>query len=155
MQLIQMYRYDIDIADEIYAGYRKRSSDDDDLLTKLRSFAIIDFQSVQRAVDQAGLRTPQSMRMLEAHGGSDKNRYLFTDMIDGKRIWTPVEEWIDKHDGHYDVMYVCVCNPCQYVLNPRKSIVVYPAAKLSGREVFLQAEGNGNNILNITPQKMA
>ena len=65
MQLVRMDRYDIDIADEIYAEYRKTSSNDNDLSTKLRSFAIIDFQSIQGVVDQAGLRIPQSIGCLK------------------------------------------------------------------------------------------
>jgi len=151
MQHVQMDRYVIDISDERYEEYRCTSANDHDLTTKLMSFAIIDYQCIQQVVGQAGLEIPQTMRMLEAHGGSDQRRYLFTDMNSNKRIWTPVQEWIEQHDGQHDVVYVCVCNPAGYTLPAAKSILVYPATKLIGTDIFYQANGLGNNILNITP----
>ena len=147
-----MDRYCVDISSEIFEEYIKKSPDEQSLISKLRSFAIIDFQSVQRVVEQKGLVIPQSMRMLEAHGGSDKTRYLFTEIINGDRKWTPVQEWITKHEGNYDALYLAVCNPAGYKLNSGKSIIVYPSSEVIGKEVFLQAEGNGNSLLKVLPK---
>jgi len=144
-----MDRYVIDTANEIYEEYKKTTPNEHDLLMKLRSFAIIDYHSVQRTADRSGLKIPQTMRMLEAHGSSDEEKYSFTDLIDGKRIWTPVQEWIDQHDGKYDALYICVCNPANYQLPPAKSLLIYPATSMMGTEIFDEAQGNGHKMLNI------
>lgn len=153
MHSIQMDRFDVDLSSERFEDYKKTSRDLLDLENKLRSFALIDFQLVQQFSDMHGFGIPQSMRMLEAHGGSDNNRYLYTDVIDNNRVWNSVIDWIDRHNGKYDALYICVCNPGGYIITPKDSTLIYPSTKIVGAHLFTEITGNGKQLLNITSKR--
>ena len=151
MKNLAMDKFVISYSNECYERYREQGQSDFELELGLRRISWNDYRSILRIVHQAGLGMPQTMRMLEAHGDSSQSSYVYTDLVEGRRIVVPVEEWIGLHEGGSDVLYVCVCNPGKYVISPRKSILVYPNSEVQGLELYLEAENKGHNILNVVP----
>jgi len=84
--------------------------------------------------------TPLTSRTLVAHGGQIKGEYMFADSDDnnrGRTVWTPVEDWINQHDGLYDALYIACCNPGNVMLKPRKSFIVYPSGDSTSDDILM------------------
>ncbi len=62
-----------------------------------------------------------AFKMLEAHGNSYKDIWLFGD---GKRV-RKVQKWINAHDAYGTVLLIVSCNPGKSEITARKSIVLH------------------------------
>lgn len=109
-----------------------------------------------RYVERSGFPKPSSARMLLAHGNS-RSDAEGTDFIyhevnaDGTEAVRRVQDWVDKHDGRYDCLFVQSCNPAGVEVNTRKSFLVYPIAVNNTHEILWASIGIGNKILEVKP----
>jgi hypothetical protein len=62
--------------------------------------------------------------LLEAHGYTNGD-WVFHDGPNGE-IERRVQNWINKNDGKYSALLLCVCNPGSYTPKSKKSILVVP-----------------------------
>ena len=150
------YGITADLSDELVEKYAKDVESFPNLSRKLEVFAELDGNYLRDFLQKnRGMILP-TIRMLESHGNSSpKSGYLYTDLVNDQLIWHPVNEWLDQHDGKYDVLYVSVCNPGEIDLEPRISTLVYPLGLYKGEDLGLYSLGElaEINLKILPPQK--
>lgn len=96
------------------------------------------FQRVRAIVNQKFHQSLTDMKVLQADGNSESGLYKF--FSDGK--FFPVEDWLRENDGHFDSLFVWVCNVYRssndqevsdgQILKPAKSsFLVYPTSGIN------------------------
>jgi len=77
--------------------------------------------------------TPLNPRTLLAHGISKGDKYAYFDLNEeGETISFPVQEWVDKHNGKHDALFIAVCNRENYdKIQSGNSLVIWPASRFN------------------------
>lgn len=80
----------------------------------------------------------KSIAILHAHGGVANNTWIYEDqtIFKGKH-YIPVQEWVDKNDGKYDVLFITACNGGAKTLHARKSVIVHGKKNLSTDDLLV------------------
>jgi hypothetical protein len=142
----------VDISDEVVQEYEKTLGlQPSEMGRKLLDFAMLDRRYIQAYLQNNGYPVSylMTMGMLESHGFSDGDQFLYSDLVDGKLEWYPVEDWIREHDGRYPVLYISVCNRGESVLEPCKSTLVYYMGSNSGNDIALENMGKGSGKIRV------
>ncbi|HLD40536.1 MAG TPA: hypothetical protein VJB13_05360 [Candidatus Nanoarchaeia archaeon] len=95
---------------------------------------------------------PKSTRFLMAQGDSFNGKYVYVEKA-GKKVYvTPVNSWIDKHQGNYEALFVFVGNPGRYRLNAREySLIIYPSDVQGEIDLAFAVTSLGLDMLQIIP----
>lgn len=135
------YGITVDLSEEKIRDYAKDIVPYSSLARKLEKFAELDAVYIRAFLNERGhTDTAFTIRMLEAHGYSDpKKGFQYADLQDEELVWRPVNEWLDVHEGQYDVLYVSCCNEGRIILRPRRSIVIYPLGVYAGANLIREA----------------
>ncbi len=108
---------------------------------------------IESMLSENGHKNINSFRMLKSHGFSDKKEWNYSEKKGDSKIWTPVQRWIDKHDGKYDSLIISVCNRGRIKPRVRKSVIVYPVGLSSDNKIWRLLEDKKTNYKISIPQK--
>lgn len=97
---------------------------------------------------------PQSARFLLAQGDTFNEKYVYMEKA-GKRVYmTPVNSWIDTHQGKYEGLFVLASNPGRHRLKARESsLIVYPSDVQGEIDFAFAATTLGSGMLQIVPPR--
>lgn len=108
-----------------------------DLEQVVRHFTKRDLiQKLMIAHEQKSGTTKIALLMAHSQGSSDEYRYY-----DHPDVPTLVQDWINKHDGEYNVLIVAPCNMKNHEVESNKSIVIHSTRKLSLAEMMRSKGG--------------
>ena len=150
------YPITVDISDEFIKKYSKDLQGYRSLPQKLENFAKLDNMYLRHFLEVNEKPNTGQIRMLESHGNSLTERgFLYSDLIDNELVWTPVDDWLKKHDGKYNILYVSSCNLGEIKLEPRISSVVYPVGRFRGDDLAKFYYGNKKrvNLIILEPKR--
>jgi len=95
---------------------------------------------------------PKSARFLMAQGDTFNEKYVYIEKA-GKKVYvTPINSWIDKHQGKYEGLFVLASNPGRHRLKARESsLIVYPSDVQGEIDFAFAATSLGSVMLKIVP----
>lgn len=86
-------------------------------------------EAVMRHSKRTGLKR---MAFLLAHGKANASEFLYSDGGELKRV----QDWIDTHDGKFNLLIICACNTGNYTIHSRHSIVIHLNRSMSQLEIM-------------------
>lgn len=146
----------VDMSADLYRDYKSKiSTTESDNLesfdSRLRSVMGFNFEKIALYLLSKGFLSPQNPRMLHAHGRNINSKYTYVEKPEGKRIYTPVNKWLDKYDGKHDTLIVFSCNPNRIKLKSRNSLLVYPIGDIDQSQ--FSNLSRLDSILRVVPPK--
>ena len=147
----------VDISADLREDYRRiiskfiYTTDIDLLDEKIILMTENDLKTVIQLMRRNNYSRPRDIRMLFAHGNSFDGKLMFVEILNKQKIWTPVDQWLDEHDGKYDALYVTPCDPDSVKIKPRKSFVVYPLSLNNFKSNFLSGHSYDSTSLTVVP----
>lgn len=100
-------------------------------------------------LEREGYQRPQTVRVLDAHGNTEKGEYIY---LDGNSHCC-VSDWVMTHDGKYDALIVLSCNDDSLPLCSRESILVYPTDYIDNLDILSASMGVSNKFKIFSPKK--
>ncbi len=152
MQTIQtFYGMTQDLSEEMIEKYSEDLEGFSSLHQKLERYAETDalyLREFMKKRKYGGIAA--TIRMLEAHGYDHPEKgYCYIDFVHKKVKAIPILDWLEVHDGKYEVLYLSCCNPGKVILPQRKSVLVYPKDIYNGAEIIRECMGEGICSLQI------
>ncbi|MBI2971928.1 MAG: hypothetical protein HYY37_05905 [Candidatus Aenigmarchaeota archaeon] len=122
----------IDVSVEVLSGYMRAIREGQfrghasEAESDAEDFLRFDAADMLRVVQGRG-NPARTVRVLAAHGRSDASGFWYADRSTRHESvpLASVQEWVDAHDGAYDVLLVCPCNTRGARLTSRQPMLVY------------------------------
>ena len=102
-----------------------------DNIKETLEYSLIPYHYVPKEAEKL-LYSADSIAILHAHGGVLNGKWVYQDTrLFGKKF-IPVQDWINKCDGKYDVLFTTACGTkSESKINSKKSIVVHAKENFS------------------------
>lgn len=107
---------------------RKLSIDD-----FVKSSILFSLFGIQNLFARLKYPEPETIRILDAHGYTDDKGYSYSEKQDHEQELKPVKEWVNVHDGNYDVLFAFCCKRKRngFSIEPEKSFLVWPKGTIN------------------------
>ncbi len=145
------YGITVDISEELIKDYQQDLHGFHSLAHKLDIFAELDATYLRNFLIYRNYQNIYgSIRMLEAHANSKtKHGFMYADLEHEQLIWNPLTDWLNQHDGKYDILYIACYNEGKIELPKRTSTLIYPIGIYNGEALIREAAGKYRSNLII------
>lgn len=93
---------------------------------KLQSVAQHEISAAHTFMRRRDFPIPMRTRILLAHGEVLDGNYMYMEDYDNVRVWRNVEDWLERFENHYALLYVASCNPQHVKLEKKRCHLIYP-----------------------------
>ncbi len=122
-------------------------------------FLRFDLEDLLGILERRGFTHLKSCRALVAHGKSDSaGNFWYVDRTsrDDAAPLLSVKDWIDRHDGKYDVLVIYSCNTAAVRLLSKSSLLVYARyGKFNSEDIKKARYDTKSNLLFQPPNLFA
>lgn len=108
--------------DFIYKSYRQEYKGDN--VREMLVYSFYPNKYLLKSINNL-ISDMKSMAILHAHGGKINNVWVYQDETFFYKKFKSIQDWINKNDGKYDILFITACNGAQFEIKSKKSIIVH------------------------------
>lgn len=143
MQLIETEYGEVDISADMLSQLLKRADSVHGYnpTEGLRRNFKRKMEAIALCIRRKEYSSPRNIRILNAHGNVRNGVHHYYETQNGTRTAYSVEDWIAKHEGDYDALYLHTCNDPKkpQPITPKRCFIVYSNGLHHGNDIFLRA----------------
>jgi hypothetical protein len=86
------------------------------------------------------LKKANSIAILDAHGHLVRKKWKYKE---AGLLWNrkrSVQEWVDEHEGKFDVLFLRCCNPGHITLKSEKSALIWASDMLTTEDIMSKSD---------------